>query len=99
MSVLCCRPLFSVFLPSSSSFSSLLPRLRLDRRLACARMDGGGGEGEQYRFGPYKIDPREVFYSTSLSYAMVNLRPLLPGTLLFSLSEMIVRTGVIVYIS
>ncbi|KAF3327312.1 Bis(5'-adenosyl)-triphosphatase [Carex littledalei] len=77
MSVFGCRPLFSVFLPSSSS---LLPRLRFDRRLACARMEGGG---EKYQFGPYKIDPREVFYSTSLSYAMVNLRPLLPDALLY----------------
>ncbi|XP_023638496.1 bifunctional bis(5'-adenosyl)-triphosphatase/adenylylsulfatase FHIT isoform X2 [Capsella rubella] len=34
-----------------------------------------------YTFGPYKIDPREVFYATPLSYAMVNLRPLLPGRL------------------
>ncbi|KAF9661924.1 hypothetical protein SADUNF_Sadunf19G0119500 [Salix dunnii] len=34
---------------------------------------------ESYQFGPYKIDPKEVFYSTYLSYAMVNLRPLLPG--------------------
>ncbi|KAK3217867.1 hypothetical protein Dsin_011837 [Dipteronia sinensis] len=33
-----------------------------------------------YTFGPYKIDSKEVFYSTPLSYAMVNLRPLLPGT-------------------
>ncbi|KAJ6856061.1 hypothetical protein NC651_040615 [Populus alba x Populus x berolinensis] len=38
---------------------------------------------ESYQFGPYKIDPKEVFYSTHLSYAMVNLRPLLPG--LFSI--------------
>jgi bis(5'-adenosyl)-triphosphatase len=35
-----------------------------------------------YAFGPYKIDPREVFYATPLSYAMVNLRPLLPGHIL-----------------
>ncbi|KAG5219515.1 bis(5'-adenosyl)-triphosphatase [Salix suchowensis] len=33
---------------------------------------------ESYQFGRYKIDPKEVFYSTYLSYAMVNLRPLLP---------------------
>jgi hypothetical protein len=32
-----------------------------------------------YKFGPYKIDAREVFRATPLSYAMVNLRPLLPG--------------------
>uniref|UniRef100_A0A803LRP1 Bis(5'-adenosyl)-triphosphatase n=1 Tax=Chenopodium quinoa TaxID=63459 RepID=A0A803LRP1_CHEQI len=37
-------------------------------------------ESESFVFGPYKIDPKEVFYSTTLSYAMVNLRPLLPGS-------------------
>eukprot|EP00258_Populus_trichocarpa_P030990 XP_024447009.1 bifunctional bis(5'-adenosyl)-triphosphatase/adenylylsulfatase FHIT [Populus trichocarpa] len=37
---------------------------------------------ESYQFGPYKIDPKEVFYATHLSYAMVNLRPLLPGHVL-----------------
>ncbi|EEE52662.1 hypothetical protein OsJ_35033 [Oryza sativa Japonica Group] len=36
-----------------------------------------------YKFGPYKIDAREVFHSTPLSYAMVNLRPLLPDTSYF----------------
>ncbi|KAL3517928.1 hypothetical protein ACH5RR_020517 [Cinchona calisaya] len=35
-------------------------------------------EAEKYTFGPYKIDPSEVFYSTHLSFAMVNLRPVLP---------------------
>ncbi|KAK8661413.1 hypothetical protein V6N13_091018 [Hibiscus sabdariffa] len=35
-----------------------------------------------YTFGPYKIDPKEVFYSTPLSYAMVNLRPVVPGHVL-----------------
>ncbi|KAL6978961.1 bis(5'-adenosyl)-triphosphatase [Sarracenia purpurea var. burkii] len=33
---------------------------------------------EYYKFGPYKIHQKEVFYSTEFSYAMVNLRPLLP---------------------
>ncbi|XP_028768837.1 bifunctional bis(5'-adenosyl)-triphosphatase/adenylylsulfatase FHIT [Neltuma alba] len=37
---------------------------------------------EYYTFGPYKIHQSEVFYSTHLSYAMVNLRPLLPGHVL-----------------
>ncbi|KAI3461751.1 hypothetical protein Pfo_018414 [Paulownia fortunei] len=36
-------------------------------------------ESESYTFGPYKINPNEVFYSTQLSYALVNLRPLVPG--------------------
>ncbi|KAK2386492.1 bifunctional bis(5'-adenosyl)-triphosphatase/adenylylsulfatase FHIT [Trifolium repens] len=38
---------------------------------------------QDYTFGPYKIHHTEVFYSTDLSYAMVNLRPLLPGHILF----------------
>ncbi|XP_027930673.1 bifunctional bis(5'-adenosyl)-triphosphatase/adenylylsulfatase FHIT-like isoform X1 [Vigna unguiculata] len=37
---------------------------------------------EDYTFGPYKIHHTEVFYSTHLTYAMVNLRPLLPGHVL-----------------
>ncbi|RLN00318.1 hypothetical protein C2845_PM06G15420 [Panicum miliaceum] len=36
------------------------------------------GMEASYKFGPYKIDAREVFHATPLSYAMVNLRPLLP---------------------
>ncbi|XP_019055550.1 PREDICTED: bifunctional bis(5'-adenosyl)-triphosphatase/adenylylsulfatase FHIT [Nelumbo nucifera] len=39
-------------------------------------------ESENYTFGPYKIHQKEVFYSTQLSYAMVNLRPVLPGHVL-----------------
>ncbi|KAB2616726.1 bifunctional triphosphatase/adenylylsulfatase FHIT-like [Pyrus ussuriensis x Pyrus communis] len=31
---------------------------------------------ESFKFGPYNIDRREVFYSTKLSYALVNMRPL-----------------------
>ncbi|XP_057993414.1 bifunctional bis(5'-adenosyl)-triphosphatase/adenylylsulfatase FHIT [Hevea brasiliensis] len=37
---------------------------------------------EHYMFGPYKIEPKEVFYSSELSYAMVNLRPVVPGNVL-----------------
>uniref|UniRef100_A0A1D1ZLP4 Bis(5'-adenosyl)-triphosphatase n=1 Tax=Anthurium amnicola TaxID=1678845 RepID=A0A1D1ZLP4_9ARAE len=46
----------------------------------CTRAQAMGTES--YTFGPYKIHPGEVFYSTDLSYAMVNLRPLLPGHVL-----------------
>ncbi|XVF37341.1 hypothetical protein REPUB_Repub19eG0137600 [Reevesia pubescens] len=38
-----------------------------------------------YTFGLYKIDPKEVFYSTPLSYAMVNLRPVVHGAKLSTL--------------
>ncbi|XP_062016085.1 bifunctional bis(5'-adenosyl)-triphosphatase/adenylylsulfatase FHIT-like [Rosa rugosa] len=37
---------------------------------------------ESYTFGPYKIDSREVFYNTNLSYALVNMRPVVPGHVL-----------------
>ncbi|KAF8032127.1 hypothetical protein BT93_D1140 [Corymbia citriodora subsp. variegata] len=33
---------------------------------------------EPFTFGPHKIDPADVFYTTSMSFAMVNLRPVLP---------------------
>ncbi|XP_021735321.1 bifunctional bis(5'-adenosyl)-triphosphatase/adenylylsulfatase FHIT-like isoform X1 [Chenopodium quinoa] len=66
--------------------SSITPLFTSSRRLrtfstmitrSCKKM-----ESESFVFGPYKIDPKEVFYSTTLSYAMVNLRPLLPGHVL-----------------
>lgn len=34
---------------------------------------------EYYTFGPYKIDAKDVFYTTPLSFAMVNLRPAVTG--------------------
>ncbi|KAH9679236.1 Bis(5'-adenosyl)-triphosphatase [Citrus sinensis] len=34
---------------------------------------------EYYQFGPHKIDARDVFYTTPLSFVMVNLRPVLPA--------------------
>ncbi|KAL8232975.1 hypothetical protein R6Q57_002753 [Mikania cordata] len=30
---------------------------------------------QYYKFGPYMIDQKEVFYTTDLAYAFVNLRP------------------------
>ncbi|RZC78002.1 hypothetical protein C5167_002198 [Papaver somniferum] len=35
-------------------------------------------EEEYYMFGPYKVYHKEVFHTTQLTFAMVNLRPLLP---------------------
>ncbi|CAM8984495.1 unnamed protein product [Rhodiola kirilowii] len=48
---------------------------------------------ESYAFGPYKIDPTEVFYSTQLSYAMVNLRPVVPGHVLVCPKRDVKRFG------
>lgn len=33
----------------------------------------------QYKFGPWPINASEVFVRTELSYAFVNLKPLVPG--------------------
>uniref|UniRef100_A0A0D9XWC7 HIT domain-containing protein n=1 Tax=Leersia perrieri TaxID=77586 RepID=A0A0D9XWC7_9ORYZ len=35
--------------------------------------------GSKYRFGPHEIDERQVFRTTPLSFAIVNLRPTRPG--------------------
>ncbi|KAJ0985350.1 hypothetical protein J5N97_003706 [Dioscorea zingiberensis] len=40
-------------------------------------------EPDTFTFGPYKISPSEVFFRTELSYAFVNLRPVVPGHILF----------------
>ncbi|PIN14656.1 hypothetical protein CDL12_12713 [Handroanthus impetiginosus] len=40
-------------------------------------------ESESYSFGPYTISSKEVFYTTQLSFAFVNLRPVVPGHILF----------------
>jgi hypothetical protein len=35
--------------------------------------------GVQYEFGPYPINANEVFAKTQLSFAFVNLKPIVPG--------------------
>ncbi|XP_068495435.1 bifunctional bis(5'-adenosyl)-triphosphatase/adenylylsulfatase FHIT [Phaseolus vulgaris] len=60
------------FLPHSSTSLRVRPIWSSSIKMAA----------EDYTFGPYKIHHTEVFYSTHLSYAMVNLRPLLPGHVL-----------------
>ncbi|XP_022642806.1 bifunctional bis(5'-adenosyl)-triphosphatase/adenylylsulfatase FHIT isoform X2 [Vigna radiata var. radiata] len=60
------------FLPHSSKSLRIRPIWSSSIKMAA----------EDYTFGPYKIHHTEVFYSTHLSYAMVNLRPLLPGHVL-----------------
>ncbi|XP_019439571.1 PREDICTED: bifunctional bis(5'-adenosyl)-triphosphatase/adenylylsulfatase FHIT-like [Lupinus angustifolius] len=37
---------------------------------------------EYYDFGPHKIPQSSVFYTTDLSFAFVNLRPIVPGHVL-----------------
>ncbi|KAH1196853.1 Bifunctional bis(5'-adenosyl)-triphosphatase/adenylylsulfatase FHIT [Glycine soja] len=61
------------FLPHSSTQLRIRPIWSSSIKMAA----------EDYTFGPYKIHHTEVFYSTNLSYAMVNLRPLLPGHILY----------------
>jgi hypothetical protein len=35
--------------------------------------------GEEIYFGPYKIRSSEVFFESELSWALVNLKPIVPG--------------------
>ncbi|GBG84780.1 hypothetical protein CBR_g39157 [Chara braunii] len=44
-----------------------------------------------YLFGPYPIHYREVFLETSLSYAFVNLKPVVPGHVLVSPKRVVKR--------
>uniref|UniRef100_A0A2P2K447 Bis5'-adenosyl-triphosphatase n=1 Tax=Rhizophora mucronata TaxID=61149 RepID=A0A2P2K447_RHIMU len=50
-------------------------------------------DGNYYGFGPYRIDSKEVFYLTNLSFAMVNLRPILPGHVLICPRREVKRFG------
>ncbi|KAL3653193.1 hypothetical protein CASFOL_002874 [Castilleja foliolosa] len=73
-----CRSFVSPFLNLLNPTTLSRPH-RLHRRIPTAAglhtMDSGS---ERFTFGPYKINPKEVFYATRLSYALVNLRPLVP---------------------
>lgn len=46
---------------------------------------------EVYYFGPYKIDQNEVFFTTELSFALVNLRPVVPGHVLVCPKRLVKR--------
>ena len=65
-------------LPPPPRLLSRLPHPRALSSPSSSPLPPPGMEAS-YKFGPYKIDAREVFHATPLSYAMVNLRPLLPG--------------------
>eukprot|EP00983_Pelagomonas_calceolata_P085415 1156551-Pelagomonas_calceolata.AAC.8 len=45
----------------------------------CARPCLALAHSLQYNFGPYKIRGDEVFYISKLSFAFVNLKPVVPG--------------------
>ncbi|XP_072954360.1 bifunctional bis(5'-adenosyl)-triphosphatase/adenylylsulfatase FHIT [Typha angustifolia] len=68
-----------VLAPNPTSFLLARKSISPRRRRFCTRSEM---DAESYTFGPYKIDRSEVFYSTPLSYAMVNIRPVLPGHVL-----------------
>ncbi|KAI3994048.1 hypothetical protein MKX01_012305 [Papaver californicum] len=70
--------------PTKSLFSNRNPKpnphscRRIIRSASVKFPKAMSSEEVNYMFGPYKIHLNEVFYSTKLSFAMVNLRPLLP---------------------
>ncbi|KAK7302001.1 hypothetical protein RJT34_12879 [Clitoria ternatea] len=51
-----------------------------------------GDEREYYDFGAHKIHHSSVFHTTDLSYAFVNLRPAVPGHILFN-GMLIIHSG------
>lgn len=46
---------------------------------------------EGYYFGPYKIEKSEVFFTTELSFALVNLRPVVHGHVLVCPKRLVKR--------
>ncbi|XP_012702754.2 uncharacterized protein LOC101759958 [Setaria italica] len=84
-SVLCSRAVLPLSLAPPPRFLRRLPHPRAVSSSSSSQLyppPPPGMEVSSYKFGPYKIDAREVFHATPLSYAMVNLRPLLPGHVL-----------------
>ncbi|KAF8706397.1 hypothetical protein HU200_030662 [Digitaria exilis] len=75
-SVLCSRAVLPLRPPPRSL--RRLPHPRVVSSSSSSPLQPPPGMEVSYKFGPYKIDAREVFHATPLSYAMVNLRPLLP---------------------
>ncbi|KAD4584294.1 hypothetical protein E3N88_21895 [Mikania micrantha] len=64
--------------PLSSFRSSLRLRPGAGTRFQIASASFGSStpmDVQYYKFGPYMIDQKEVFYTTDLAYAFVNLRP------------------------
>nr|CAB3459197.1 unnamed protein product [Digitaria exilis] len=78
-SVLCSRAVLPLRPPPRSL--RRLPHPRVVSSSSSSPLQPPPGMEVSYKFGPYKIDAREVFHATPLSYAMVNLRPLLPGNI------------------
>ncbi|XP_042439214.1 bifunctional bis(5'-adenosyl)-triphosphatase/adenylylsulfatase FHIT-like [Zingiber officinale] len=78
--------LHTLSLTPAASF--LLPPFRIRSFCArppsrsCPKLQSQMTEAETYTFGPYKIHQTEVFRSTPYCYAMVNLRPVVPGHVL-----------------
>jgi len=61
-----------------------LPSSRLVRKCTFLKMSSSSPQHsvDQQKFGPFRIPSLHVFYSTSLSCAFVNLRPIVPGHVL-----------------
>jgi len=54
-------------------------------------MSDGNPVGENQQFGPWPIADTEIFATSSLSYAFVNLKPIVPGHVLVSPKQVVPR--------
>ncbi|CAK9134896.1 unnamed protein product [Ilex paraguariensis] len=69
----------SIAATSPTTTVTTKPSLRQCLHIVRASSSTHKMESEYYTFGPYKIGHKEVFYFNDLSYAMVNLRPVVPA--------------------
>ncbi|CAD7696194.1 unnamed protein product [Ostreobium quekettii] len=57
------------------------------------RSTGMSDDSQQFKFGQWPIDRSQVFLTTDLSYAFVNLKPVVPGHVLISPKRVAKRFG------
>ena len=55
---------------------------RISQFCIVTRSMSSSSDTQQQLFGRFKISPNQIFHKTELSYALVNLRPLVPGHVL-----------------
>eukprot|EP00873_Tetraselmis_striata_P034961 jgi/Tetstr1/455225/TSEL_042073.t2 len=82
----------STFPRAAARFAALPPDR--PRRLATVASSSNMGDAQatsELSFGPWKIARTEVFKSTELSFAFVNIRPLVPGHVLVSPMRIVAR--------
>ena len=83
----CCRSFYRrSYQPASQSLITGVPQSSHRSATRIATMSD-----QSYKFGPWPIDDSEVFASSSLCFAFVNLKPIVPGHVLVSTKRVVPR--------